>query len=145
MFQILCNSLDYRAVAPLSMEFFKQDSWSGLSLPPPGDLPEPGIETASPAALACRQILNPLTHRVCISTLKSSIHLQFLSIKVGSQLFFFFNKYLANCYNTVYKQLIFLATLSHAKSSHIFGPIPELNILLHFFPLWLFEAKTTLF
>ena len=30
--------------APLSMGFFRQEYWSGLSFPPPGDLPDPGIE-----------------------------------------------------------------------------------------------------
>ena len=33
--------------APLSMGFSRQEYWSGLPLPPPGDLPEPGIEHAS--------------------------------------------------------------------------------------------------
>ena len=31
------------------MEFSRQEFWSGLPLPSPGDLPDPGIETASPA------------------------------------------------------------------------------------------------
>ena len=35
--------------APLSMGFLKQEYWSGLPFPSPGDLPHPGIETASPA------------------------------------------------------------------------------------------------
>ena len=35
--------------APLSMEFFKQEYWSRLSFPTPGDLPNPGIKSASPA------------------------------------------------------------------------------------------------
>ena len=35
--------------APLSMEFFRQEYWSGLPFPPPGDLPNPGIEPVSPA------------------------------------------------------------------------------------------------
>ena len=30
--------------APLSMGFFRQEYWSGLPCPPPGDLPDPGIE-----------------------------------------------------------------------------------------------------
>ena len=30
--------------APLSMGFFRQEYWSGLPCPPPGDLPNPGIE-----------------------------------------------------------------------------------------------------
>ena len=35
--------------APLSMEFSRQEYWSGLPLPPPGDLPHSGMEPASPA------------------------------------------------------------------------------------------------
>ena len=30
--------------APLSMGFSRQEHWSGLSFPSPGDLPDPGIE-----------------------------------------------------------------------------------------------------
>ena len=33
--------------APLSMEFSRQEHWSGLPFPPPGDLPDPGIEPTS--------------------------------------------------------------------------------------------------
>ena len=33
--------------APLSMGFFKQEYWSELPCPPPGDLPDPGIEPTS--------------------------------------------------------------------------------------------------
>ena len=32
--------------APLSMGFSRQEYWSGLPCPPPGDLPNPGIEPA---------------------------------------------------------------------------------------------------
>ena len=38
--------------APLSMEFSRQEYWSGLPFPPPGDLPDPGIETVSLESLA---------------------------------------------------------------------------------------------
>ena len=33
--------------APLSMGFSRQEHWSGLSCPPPEDLPDPGIKLAS--------------------------------------------------------------------------------------------------
>jgi len=33
--------------APLSMGFSRQEYWSGLPCPPPGDLPDPGIEHTS--------------------------------------------------------------------------------------------------
>ena len=35
--------------APLSMRFSRQEYWSGLPLPSPGNLPDPGIEPGSPA------------------------------------------------------------------------------------------------
>ena len=34
---------------PLSMEFCRQEYWSGLPFPSPGDLPNPGIKPRSPA------------------------------------------------------------------------------------------------
>ena len=33
--------------APLSIGFSRQEYWSGLPCPPPGDLPSPGIEPVS--------------------------------------------------------------------------------------------------
>ena len=35
--------------APLSTGFSRQEYWSGLPFPPPGDLPDPGTKPASPA------------------------------------------------------------------------------------------------
>ena len=42
--------------APMSLEFSKQEYWSGLPFPPPRDIPNPGIQPASPVfpALAGR-------------------------------------------------------------------------------------------
>ena len=38
--------------APLSMEFSRQEHWSGLIFPSPGDLPDPGMKPSSPMCLA---------------------------------------------------------------------------------------------
>ena len=38
--------------APLSMEFSRQEYWSGLPFPSPEELPNPGIEPWSPASQA---------------------------------------------------------------------------------------------
>ena len=38
--------------APLSMGFYRQEYWSGLLCPSPGDLPSPGIEPRPPALQA---------------------------------------------------------------------------------------------
>ena len=52
--------MDYIAhQAPLSMEFFKQEHWSGLPFPSPGDLPDPGIEPGSAAFQADSLLSEP--------------------------------------------------------------------------------------
>ena len=38
--------------SPLSIEFSRQEYWSGLPFPSPGYLPDPGIEPRSPALWA---------------------------------------------------------------------------------------------
>ena len=42
--------------APLSMGFSRQEYWSGLPDPPPGDLPDPGIEPVSLNIYLHRQV-----------------------------------------------------------------------------------------
>ena len=49
--------------APLSMEFSRQEYWSGLPCPPSGDLPNPWIEPTSPAAPALQGDSLPLSHQ----------------------------------------------------------------------------------
>ena len=41
------------------MEFSRQEYWSGLPCPSPGDLPNPGIETRSPALRADSLLFEP--------------------------------------------------------------------------------------
>ena len=49
-FSVMSDSATTWTVAcTLSMEFLRQDYWSGLPFPSPGDLPDPGIEPGSPA------------------------------------------------------------------------------------------------
>ena len=45
--------------APPSMEFSKQEYWSGLPFPSPGDLPNLGIEPGSPALQADTLLSEP--------------------------------------------------------------------------------------
>ena len=40
----LCDPMDHIPPGFLSMGFSKQEYWSGLPCPPPGDLPDSGIE-----------------------------------------------------------------------------------------------------
>ena len=45
----LCSPMNYSPPSPLFMGFLRQEYWSGLPFPTPGDLPNPGIEPVSPA------------------------------------------------------------------------------------------------
>ena len=53
------NPCSVACQAPLSMEFSKQEYWSGLSFPSPGDLPNPGIEPGSPALQVDSSLIGP--------------------------------------------------------------------------------------
>ena len=56
-----CDPMDCIACqAPLSMEFSRQEYWSGLPFPSPGDLPKPGIK---PGLQHCMQTLYHLSHQ----------------------------------------------------------------------------------
>jgi len=58
--------------APLSLGFFRQEYWSGLPDPPPGDLPDTVIELASPASPTLQVDSLPLRHQgsqISLSTL----------------------------------------------------------------------------
>ena len=69
---------------PLSMGFSRQEYWSGLPYPPPGDPPHPGVKTVSPMSpllasgffTTCASWL--VTHNLCnpmdCSTPDSSVH-----------------------------------------------------------------------
>ena len=51
-YSVMSNSMTPWTVAhqaPLPMEFSRQEYWSGLPFPSPGDIPNPGIKPLSPA------------------------------------------------------------------------------------------------
>ena len=51
---VISDSLQSFGLQPARLlcpwDFFRQEYWSGLPFPPPGDFPEPGIELASVAS-----------------------------------------------------------------------------------------------
>ena len=51
-FQLFVTPWTVAYQAPQSMEFSKQEYWSGLPFPSPGDFPNPGIEPGPPALQA---------------------------------------------------------------------------------------------
>ena len=48
----LCAPVDCSRRAPLSMGFSRQEHWSGLPFPSPGNLPNQGIDLKSPVLQA---------------------------------------------------------------------------------------------
>ena len=54
--QLFATSWTVAHQAPLSMGFFRQESWNGLSFPPPGDLPDTGTEAPSSVSPALANI-----------------------------------------------------------------------------------------
>ena len=75
--------------APSSMEFYRQESWSGLPFPPPGDLPDPGIEPMSPVSPALQEDSLPV--ELCgkpFHTILKTFLISVLQVVFTSDLFF---------------------------------------------------------
>ena len=49
LYPTLCDPMECSPPGSLLMGLSRQEYWSGLSFPPPGNLPDPGIEPGSPA------------------------------------------------------------------------------------------------
>ena len=74
------------------MGFSRQEYWSGLPFPSPGDLPDPGIEPGSPALQADALPSEPpycnfllfisvlISSLLCISSLKSGAAPSYISV-----------------------------------------------------------------
>ena len=60
--------------ALLSKGFSRQEYWSGLLCPPPGDLPDPGIKPMPPALQAHTLLLSP--HGRCYTVYQSIFFLK---------------------------------------------------------------------
>ena len=50
--QLFVTPWNVACQAPLSMRILREEYWSGLPCPPPGDLPNPGIEPKYPSLQA---------------------------------------------------------------------------------------------
>ena len=61
--------------APLPMEFSRQEYWSGLPFPSPGNLSDPGIKPESPA-LASNVIYGVHKHFLSVCNVSHQYHLQ---------------------------------------------------------------------
>ena len=62
----LCNPQTVACQAPLSRGFSRQEHWTGLPFPSPGDPPNPGIEPGSPALQADSSPSEPAGKPKCL-------------------------------------------------------------------------------
>ena len=58
----LCDPWIIAHQDPLSMGFSKQEYWSGFPFPPPGDLPDPGIEPMSLVSCIGQRFFTTVPH-----------------------------------------------------------------------------------
>ena len=72
------DPMDVARQAPLSMGFSRQEYWSGLPFPPPGDLSNPGMEPTSSASHALKVDFLPTEPPLILLT--PSIHYLFITI-----------------------------------------------------------------
>ena len=76
-------------LAPLSMEFSRQGSWSGLPFPSPEDLPDPGIKPRSPALQADSLPSEPPGKPVLQQRTSTNISTSFINPYLSKYLFDF--------------------------------------------------------
>ena len=83
----LCDPLEYRLPGSSVHGIFRQEYWSGLPCPPPGDLPDPDIESVSlmSPALAGRFFTTSATWELLFSAEKQSADYMTLTMLVSSQ------------------------------------------------------------
>ena len=76
-------------LAPLSMEFSRQEYWSGLPFPSLGDLPDPGIKPRSPGLQADSLLLEPpgkpIYHQRAYQIISHSASFNFPHNSVGKE------------------------------------------------------------
>ena len=97
---------------PLSMEFSRQESWSGLPFLFPGDLPHPGIKLASPAILSYIVVQWPSGVRL-FATPWTAAHLASLSFIISQSLLklMYIELVMASNHLTLYCPLLLLPSI----------------------------------
>ena len=107
--------------APLSMGFSRQEYWSGLSCPPPGDLPDPGVEPASlmSPALAGGFFTTSTTWEALVS-LQAPSNLWFLNVEENSNssLFLFLNLHFLSGWSSDNSSCDSVGILKHINISY---------------------------
>ena len=98
----LSDPMDCTCQAPLSMGFSRQEYWSGLPFPSPGDLPDPGIKPASLKSPTLAGGFFTTTHLG--STFRILFHTSFIVLFFSFRFLHFYSLYLylsCSCFKAV--------------------------------------------
>ena len=90
---------------PLSMEFPRQECWSRLPFPTPGDLPNPGIKPLTPALAGGFFITEPcvkLIMNIGKYKFKYTISVQIDTILLMSNLAFYLLSFFIFCFGIIF-------------------------------------------
>ena len=90
---------------PLSMEFPRQECWSRLPFPTPGDLPNPGIKPLTPALAGGFFITEPcvkLIMNIGKYKFKDTISVQIDTILLMSNLAFYLLSFFIFCFGIIF-------------------------------------------
>ena len=109
---------------PLSMEFSRQEYWSGLPCSPPGDLLDPGIEPTSlnfPALAGgfCHLGITQVDSTTSTSWTTQALSVQFSSVQSLSRVRLFVTPWIAACQ----------ASLSITNSRSLLKPMPIESVM----------------
>ena len=129
--------------APLSMGFSRQEHWSGLPCPPPGDLPNSGIEPCllcllhwQAGSLPLAPPRKPLLFRMFLSKTGYLLFLLFLSVTVHSRRLSALSSYFPQIYHPVASSTSFLywtpLVCCHHHISAAEIPVQPLSIICSF-------------
>ena len=69
------------------MEFSRQEYWSGLLCPSPGDFPDPGIKPGSPALQADSSQTKPPGKQTPMKTIKYEVYVKILKMANDIQIY----------------------------------------------------------
>ena len=118
--------------APLSIGFSRQEYWTGLPCPPPGDLPNPGIQPKSlvSPALAGEFFTTSPTWQAHILSSKGLTHSLYLHSILGHHLFIFnpalvpeLQPLLHSTYTCNPRLLLILQGITHLSTSSVASPV----------------------
>ena len=111
----LCHPMDWSRQAYLSMGFSRQEYWSRLPCPPPGDFPDPGREPTSYIQVDSLPLVSP--GKPTVSPQLAYVKRLLVNIHQDSEPTTRYNPFSGIIYNTLNRHFNFTHICSHVGHS----------------------------